>query len=164
MAETYKAISTQTLTSDVSSVTFSSIPQTFTDLVLVISATTSVTDRTIRFRCNGDTTTNYSSQNMLAYSVGAIAQNVSNSTSGYLSSSSDISTPQVYISHWNNYSNATTEKQILWTNCGMGEQIASAGVSLWKISPVAITTILLFPNTGDFETDSIFTLFGIEKH
>jgi hypothetical protein len=41
MAATYVALDSQTVTSAVSSITFSSIPQTYTDLVVVVQAATS---------------------------------------------------------------------------------------------------------------------------
>ena len=64
MAATYSPIATYTVSgSAVASYTFSSIPSTYTDLVLRISARTSVTGQTfdnIEIQFNNDSATNYS--------------------------------------------------------------------------------------------------------
>ena len=59
-SNTYESISSVTLTSNSTTVTFGSIPQTYTDLVLVIVAkiTSGGLDMFIRF--NSDTGSNYS--------------------------------------------------------------------------------------------------------
>ena len=59
MATTYDLIATTTIVTPTSSVTFSSIPATYTDLVLVLMLQTSATTNT-RVVFNSDTATNYS--------------------------------------------------------------------------------------------------------
>ena len=59
MAKAYTLIQAQTLTSSAASVTFSNIPQNYTDLIVKISGratSTSGTSRAIRLEINGDTT------------------------------------------------------------------------------------------------------------
>jgi hypothetical protein len=63
MAKTYTLISSNTLSSAAASVTFSSIPSTYTDLVLQCSTRTDRSNQTydnFRIRFNGDSGTNYS--------------------------------------------------------------------------------------------------------
>jgi hypothetical protein len=63
---TYEAIATQTLGSAAASVTFSSIPSTYTDLVLVCNfETSSNAIAGVYIQFNGDTSTNYSSTNLI---------------------------------------------------------------------------------------------------
>lgn len=158
---TYTPLATTTLGSSASSYTFSSIPSTYTDLVIIISGTTSVADRTIRAQFNSDTGSNYSMTNVLGYSGGAISQRVSNVTSAYLSSSSDTTNPATYISNVMNYSNTTTYKTVIARDSTNGSSsTAAALVSLWR-STSAINSITLFPNTGNWNTGSTFTLYGI---
>jgi hypothetical protein len=61
---TYVAIAEQTLGTAAASVTFSSIPGTYTDLVLVISAQ-DTTNNSFALICNSDTGTNYSRTRLL---------------------------------------------------------------------------------------------------
>jgi hypothetical protein len=57
---TYEAIATQTLGSAAASVTFSSIPGTYTDLVVVIAGTLTTGSDNVSFQLNGDSGANYS--------------------------------------------------------------------------------------------------------
>jgi hypothetical protein len=63
MANTYELIEAQTLGTTATSVTFSSIPGTYTDLKLVASVRTAwasdTNDQLLEFRFNGDTGSNY---------------------------------------------------------------------------------------------------------
>jgi len=61
MPNTYVALRTETVATATPSVTFTSIPQGYTDLVLVISnATTTVTGYSYTYSLNNDTGSNYS--------------------------------------------------------------------------------------------------------
>jgi hypothetical protein len=62
MAPTYELIASNTLTTSAASVTFSSIPATYTDLVLRVSVrnANAATTGTLRIELNGDTAANYS--------------------------------------------------------------------------------------------------------
>ena len=58
---TYTPIATQTLSANTASVTFSSIPQGYTDLVLIVSATPVAAGTwNLEMRFNNDTGSNYS--------------------------------------------------------------------------------------------------------
>jgi hypothetical protein len=156
---TYEAIATQTLGSATASVTFSSIPGTYTDLVLVINPTmASNADVTIIF--NGDTANNYSSTYL--------------SGNGTTASSSRFSTfPKIYLDSINtgtgivqynvsimNYSNTTTNKTVLarFASAAVGTQ---ATVGLWR-STAAITSMTITGDSVNFTTGSTFNLFGIK--
>ena len=57
---TYALIERQTLGSATSTVTFSSIPGTYTDLIIISSALSAGTSETIMMRFNSDSGNNYS--------------------------------------------------------------------------------------------------------
>ena len=159
---TYTPIATQTLSATASSVTFSSIPGTYTDLILVLNSTTSITDRSIRLQFNSDTGTNYSYTNVLAYSGGAISQRLTNYASIAFGSSSDTSGSNVYILNIQNYANTNTYKTILSRGNAIGSSASStdAHVGLWR-NTAAITSLNIYPSSGNFNTGTIATLYGI---
>ena len=58
-SNTYEPIATTTLTSAVSSVSFGSIPQTYTDLILVNYFATTTVNEDAYVQFNSDTASNY---------------------------------------------------------------------------------------------------------
>jgi hypothetical protein len=152
---TYTPIATQTLSSNQSSVTFSSIPSTYTDLILVISgSTTSFLNTGIQL--NSDTGTNYSWTRIYGDGSAAASSRASNTSNGYVN---DIRTSiSTTIVHFQNYSNTTTYKTILSRDSG-ASGLVEAWVNLWR-STSAINSIYLFPG-GSFAAGSMFTLYGI---
>ena len=156
---TYEAIATQTLGSATSSVTFSSIPSTYTDLFLVFegTCTSGVVGCVLRF--NSDTSTNYSYTILSGDGSSASSSRSSNQTTmqvgGMTSSSRSIMTASI-----NNYSNATTNKSVLSRQASATlETRAYAG--LWR-STAAISTILVSTSTDTFVAGSTFSLYGIK--
>ena len=107
MPNTYVALATSTLGTAASSVTFSSIPGTYTDLVLVCNFINTIgqTDHGVRF--NGDTASNYSRTQLYGTGSAAGSNRGSNETSmnflGYIGTSWGVSIMQIM-----NYSNTTT--------------------------------------------------------
>jgi len=161
---TYEAIATQTLGSAVASVTFSSIPGTYTDLVLVCQPiTASDTDGALRI--NSDTGSNYSITSLFAQPTGPGTYRRSNATFmdyNYYASIYTTFKNQSVI-HFMNYSNATTYKTVL-LNPRVSTQAAETIVGLWR-STSAITSITLGANSGfstNFSIGSSFSLYGIK--
>jgi hypothetical protein len=156
---TYTPIATTTLGSGVSSYTFSSIPQTYTDLVLVINGTaSSFLSRLMQF--NSDTSpsgTNYSDTGLNGSGSSASSyRGVSAPSNGIGGVSASNSTTIVQIQ---NYSNTTTYKTSLW-RANTSTDYVQAGVCLWR-STAAISSIVLTISSGNFGTGSTFTLYGI---
>lgn len=163
MAVTYSQIATQTLGSAASSVTFSGISGTYTDLVLV--ATPKVTaSTTFAVRFNSDTGSNYSATFLYGDGTSAVSTRVTSQTEirvtyGATARSTNTGMFTVQI---NNYSNSTTNKTVLsredWAGEGTG-----AIVGLWR-STSAITSITIIPISGGtiIDTGSTFSLYGIK--
>lgn len=159
MPVTYDPIATQTLTTATATVTFSSIPQTYTDLVLVAQMRLTNGTQPVMMRFNGDSGTNYS--------ITRIYGSGSSSPSDRYPNQDGIDCAYVSNSNWNivnhsiqSYSNTTTFKTMLgrWNDSAY----TFAQVGLWR-NTSAITTISLTPIAGDTHiSGSTFTLYGIK--
>lgn len=168
MPATYEPIATQTLGSATATVTFSSIPGTYTDLVLVVNLQSSYnldSGNGARLRFNGDAGNNYSNTNLRGNGSTASsyrASNIDYIQIGLLPSSGGgtaAGTLGVGIANIQNYTNTTTFKTVLGrTNSTSSVVEASAG--LWR-STSAITSITYFGD-GNILAGSTFTLYGIK--
>lgn len=155
---TYTPIATTTLGSNATSYTFSSIPSTYTDLIIVANHTSSVGVGWFA-RFNGDNATNYS----MTYvgGNGSAAESVRETNATCTRVGNAYPTLGTTIIQIQNYSNTTTYKtQISRTN--NSSNFVAATVGLWR-STAAINSVTLLTNTTDtFQTGSTFTLYGIQ--
>lgn len=155
---TYEAIATNTLGSATSSVTFSSIPQTYTDLVLVIAGNAGgATSATMRF--NSDSGTNYS--NTYIQGDGSSVGNFRdvNQTANWAGSFYNTTNPTVAKHSIMNYANTTTYKtSIIRADYATG--YTATAVQMWR-STAAITSITLATGSN-FSTGTVFSLYGIK--
>jgi hypothetical protein len=155
---TYTPIATQTLSSATSSLTFSSIPQGYTDLILVIAGNNSSSTYSPYIQFNGDTSTNYSITNL--YGDGSTAASTrSNSTStayfGSLGATQGNAIVQIQ-----NYSNSTTYKTALIRINDAGFRVYASTI-LWR-STAAITSLTVFNESpGTFASGTTFSIYGI---
>jgi hypothetical protein len=164
---TYEPIATYTVPSAQASYTFSSIPQTYTDLVLIINMQSSYTGDSgngARLQFNGDTGNNYSDTNLRGNGSSASSYRLSSNSYiqlGLLPSSGG-GTPAgalgTGIAHIQNYSNSSTFKTVLGrTNNSYA--FVEASVGMWR-NPAPITSITYFGD-GNILAGSTFTLYGI---
>jgi len=158
---TYFPIATNTLGSATSSVTFSSISGSYTDLSIVINSGSTASGQDIRCRFNSDTGSNYSFTYLTGNGSAASSNRATSQTfmpldyNGYLSGSIATTT----IINCMNYSNSTTYKTILgrFSTTAFG---TDAAVGLWR-STSAITSIEFLTSASTFLAGSTFTLYGI---
>ena len=155
---TYTPIYSTTLSSTVSSVTFSNIPADYTDLELVFQGA-SASGQALLMQFNGDSGSNYS-ESYLSASGSAV------------SAGKDANTPFAQIGGiWTtqglttiklmSYSNSTTYKTILSRNDD-ATYTSSAYTALWR-STSPISSIRLYPNSSvNFASGSTFTIYGIK--
>lgn len=160
---TLTPIATQTLSSAAASVTFSGIPQTYTDLILVISAIQSTgADQQCRIQFNGDTGSNYSLTFLDGNGTSAVSGRNTSQTnmSVYYVASPGTASPITSIVQLQNYSNTTTNKTML-VRAGSTASVVSAYVGLWR-NTAAITSLVVTPTSGgNLQSGSTFTLYGI---
>ena len=154
---TYTPIATTTLTGG-TSYTFSSIPSTYTDLVLVASVATTSGNSNLAMQYNGDTGTNYSFTRVYGYSGSAGSGRASNVPDNYFG---DIGTTFTSnILHIQNYSNSTTNKTAIIRSNDTTSAV-QAWVNLWR-NTAAINAIKVYPTGGQtFANGSMLTLYGI---
>lgn len=163
---TYVPIETYTLGSAASSVTFGSggtIPQTYTDLVVVIAGINSSggSDACVLQLGNGsiDTGSNYSTT--FLYGTGSAAASSKQSNAGYIQAARSNSANQtVSILNVQNYSNTSTYKTVL-SRSSDASAFAWSAVGLWR-STSAVNTLKIYNDGGgNFAAGSTFTLYGI---
>ena len=164
MPATYEPIATTTLTSAQSSVTFSAISGSYTDLILIVSGrlTGGGGASAVRLQFNSDTGSNYSNTIIGGDGTSATSQRNTNATSMNMGLATDaagqISTNIMQVM---NYSNSTTNKTVISRSGIAGDRVRSA-VGLWR-NTNAITTIDVINDGGTtFVADSTFTLYGIK--
>jgi hypothetical protein len=169
MANTYQIITSTVLTTTTASVTLSSIPQIYKDLVLYIVARTDTVDGNVNLyiRLNADGGTNYSSITYSYYGT-ALASGINSGSSQFTQgpwAAGTSVTANVFSSntvYFPNYTNSFNKQ--MPTFGGMGSSSASAfaidtATSYRGTSP--ITSILIPPYSGNFLAGSSFYLYGI---
>lgn len=165
---TYEAIATTTLGSS-GTVTFSSIPGTYTDLRLIAvgGTTRAATSDTIRIQFNSDTGTNYSSTYILGNGSSASSGRNSSSSNLFVEGIRLVGTTYGLNSMFTldimNYSNTTTFKTAIGRS-NLPEQFGTtAAVGLWR-STSAITSIYLQGDTvANFAIGTTFSLYGVKN-
>jgi hypothetical protein len=158
---TYVALARTTGDGSTATITFSSIPSTYTDLIIVANVTNSNGSDSLSLRFNGDTGSNYS------YTVlgnnGSTPESYRSSNNTYMQVGMELDTaPCPNIIHVMNYANTTTNKTVI-SRSGQGDTRTRANVGLWR-STSAITSITLRnpSGAGAYSTGSTFSLYGIQ--
>lgn len=159
MPATYEPIATTTLSTSATDITFSAIPATYTDLVLVFRGNnTSAGNRAGYLQFNSDTGSNYSSTYIQGDGSSAASARASSATQALFGNVlNDDTTTIIQIQ---NYSNTTTYKTFL-SRANSASTVVQAFVSLWR-STSAITSIKLYLNADNFASGTIATLYGIK--
>lgn len=158
MPATYEPIATTTAGGSSSTITFSSITASYTDLVLIINSKIASTQN-ILVQYNSDTGSNYSVTYLYGDGSSAVSGRISNDTSMYVGTVyAEWGMTRIQIQ---NYSNSTTYKTTLSRQDQAGGT-AVAIVGLWR-STSAITSIDVKSGSGsNFTSGSTFTLYGIK--
>ena len=163
MASTYTPIATYSASGSQSSINFTSISGTYTDLVLVMNGGIASGAQDIWVQVNGDTGSNYSRTNLYGSGTAAGSTRLSTQSKYGMNDAAALDGAYQFTTTFQfmNYSNTTTYKTMLEraNNAARG---VDAGVHLWR-STAAITSILVY-NSGstNFLSGSTFTLYGIK--
>jgi hypothetical protein len=160
----FDSIGSFTVSSAVSSITFSNIPQTYTHLQLRFSAKCASNDQGYFLRINGDTGSNYNSH--LLYGNGSAAISTANSSWTGIdlitTTSAQFSIGVVDILDYTN-----TNKNKVVRSIGGYDNNGSGYMNFYwgqRRNTAAITslTILEFLAGGNIQQNSHFTLYGIK--
>jgi hypothetical protein len=167
MANTYALIASYSATGSVADITFTSIPATYTDLLVHLSARTNAVGAmdNIKLDFNG-TSSNRSFRGV--YGTGSAAGSETDTTimAGYVSgdgaTASTFGSTFIYIPNYtsSNYKSVSTDS--------VGENnatyaLANLNAALWS-DTAAITSIKLYPNaSGNFKQYSTAYLYGISN-
>jgi hypothetical protein len=162
---TYVALDTRTLASATATVVFDSIPQTYTDLILVSNTrNASGFDGGLTLQFNTDTSpsgTNYSAN--FVYGDGSTGTASKHTNYPHVVCSRSNSSGWSHgITHIMDYKNTTTRKSII--SRGSSNELVIAYVGVWRATPQAITTITVsHESASNFLVGSTFTLYGVEN-
>jgi len=160
MAQTYEAITTQTLVSNQTTITLSSIPQTYTDLVIIANGA-STSGGSMHTKFNGDTGSNYSCT--FFYGDGSTTTGSRNlsQANGIFGARNGIGTQGGGIMQINDYSSTSHYKGMFTRQFG-NSQIVWFSTGRWA-SNTAITSISFTDESaGQFTTGFTITLYGIK--
>lgn len=163
---TYEPIATTTLSSGSGTIDFTSIPGTYTDLKLVLSALSTATTTRVYCRVNSNTGSNYSLTLLTGSGAAASSFILSSQTFWNLtySTANGVSTtnPDLLIFDFFSYAGSTNKTVLVSTandNNGSGE--VQRNVCLWA-QTTAITSINLYTSANQFATGTTATLYGIK--
>ena len=170
MANTYVKIATVSLGSAASTISFTSIPSTYTDLLIMGSLRNSAadtnTDTVLTFNSN---TSSYSGRR-LAGNGSSASSDTQGATNGYYFSltgegtnwtASTFSNGSIYIPNYTSSNNKSISTDAVAENNGTAAS-AQLAAGLWSNS-AAITSITLTSGNGNFVQYSTATLYGISK-
>ena len=152
----------------VASVTFSSIPGTYSDLVVKISARTDNTGSRNRMTFNGSSVADYSER--MVYGDGSAAASAAlsgNTRIEYIyvnttsTTASTFSSNEIYIPNYAGSNNKSVSIDGVYENNGTAA-LQNLDAALWAKTN-AITSITFTPETGNFAQHTTFTLYGISN-
>jgi hypothetical protein len=160
----YESIATTTVGSGgTATITFSSIPSTYTHLQVRFSqlSGTSVTD--IRVQFNSDTGNNYSRHYIYGDGAATAAGGASSGAFAFGGLTGNTTSPSVSVIDILDYKNTNKNKTVRtltgWDNNGSGYVQLQSGA--W-LNTAAITSITIFSSSTNMNQYSSFALYGIK--
>jgi hypothetical protein len=168
MPTTYEPIATNTLSSPTTSFTFSSIPQTYTNLRLIVSAIANTTAINGVVYVNSDTTANYARTTYGTNGNGLFAgrAQTTNFIQFTIFNAIDTTNMAYRALDFFDYTNTSIYKPVLTQEFSPVNSTSNGsilkGAQVWA-STAAITSLNINTASGNsFGVGSVFTLFGIK--
>lgn len=174
MANTYKLIEAKTLGSNTTVVTFSSIPNTYTDLLLKASTrqSGSADGNQIGIRFNGSSASEYSRRAL--YGDGSTASTAGGSSETFARiafaesstyTANTFNNFEIYIPNYTSSNYKSFSSDAVSENNATGVYAQAIYAGLWS-NTAAITSLSISEYSGsstDFVTNSTFYLYGIKN-
>jgi hypothetical protein len=153
----YVALATITLSSTSSSITFTSIPSNYKDLVLVTNSTTA-NGGLLYLRLNGDSGNNYNTVVMRGLSDGAQSFAYANepgyvSVSGYTNNSNAVINIMDY--------SATDKHKSILSRSGYSNQTTVEATAIRWANTAAVNSVSLVFSSGGFGAGATASLYGV---
>jgi hypothetical protein len=159
---TYTPLATVTLSSSASSVTFSNIPSSYRDLIVVVTGTNSA-NAFITLRLNGDTGSNYSMVWMQGSGLGSSSNSVTSQVE-IITSANNVGTAlKTALINIMDYSATDKHKTLLATTNGEngGTRLTAGLVARWA-NTSAINSVRVYDGNGSsYLAGSTFNLYGV---
>ena len=161
----YVALATTTLGSAASSVTFSSIPATYKDLIVIANASGTVNDQGMRLRFNGDSGSNYSTVAMGAWPNTGFSFQTTTTHALFYSIQIGVNTNGIHtpvIGQIMDYAATDKHKTLLTRANGQNNTVTetTALATRWA-NTNAITSMVFTLSSGNFAIGSTFSLYGV---
>jgi hypothetical protein len=167
ITNSYESIATVTVGSGgAADIDFTSIPSTFKHLQIRQLNLNSAASQTIFIRLNGDTGSNYARHQVGGAGASTFASGESSQTAGFIgigsgsTSSSFVGALVTDILDYTNTNKNTTVRAFGGTDTNGAGQIKLCS-TLW-LNTSAVTSILIYPDSGNFAQYSSFALYGIK--
>jgi hypothetical protein len=160
MAQTYTPIASQTVSgSSTASINFTSIPATYTDLVVVLTGTIAGGNDVV-FQINGDTASNYSFTRVFGSGSTAYSDRTANSSNipatigGHIPGLSTIS--------FNSYANTSIYRSAL-IRANVPSAWTGVIVGSWRNTTTAINRLYFYgTSAGNFADGYTITIYGVK--
>lgn len=163
MPATYEPIATTTLGSAASSIDFTSIPGTYTDLKVVFVGTATAATG-LRAQFNSDTGTNYSRTSLLGDGSAVYSQRATSVAfiSLGINDNLNTTTPTLRVMDVFSYAGSTNKTVLTSESTDLnGSGAATVAVQLWR-NTGAITSISLNVSGTTMKIGTTATLYGIK--
>ena len=165
MPATYEPIATTTLGSAASSITFSSISGSYTDLRCVLVFTGNGGNASASLRVNGDSGSNYSLSRLTGDGASASSSRDTSQTNILLTGNpyATSTIPQLTEIDIFSYAGSTNKTFLVKASADRnGAGYVEYAVALWR-NTSAITSIVISSAVNNFATGTTATLYGILK-
>lgn len=149
-----------TLSTSATSVTFSSISQSYRDLILIVSNMTS-SSNALRFKINGDTGVNYRA--IRAEGNGSSTYSTTTNNNGYYfgtySNSDEGTSPNIVQVNFMDSNRTNKHKTFIYRGSSISGPVASMSMGRW-VNTAAITSITIDSGISSL-AGSTFALYGV---